>query len=134
MTFPELIRNEEMLLRRLLAASQRQLEIVESGNAAVLVEHLGQRERLWREFEQLEQELAHHKGIPSERRVWKNADERKMTEMVLNQCKALLEEILANDQISMTKAAELKDKAEKDLRRVQLAKNGALNYAKQSLR
>ena len=132
MTFPELIRSEEMVLQRLLAASQRQLEIVEMGNASVLVEHLGQRGRLWHEFEQLEQQLAPHKGIPAESRVWQSIEERKMTEDTLNRCKALLEDIMTNDQISMAKAAEMKDRAEKDLRRIQLSKSGVLAYAKQS--
>ena len=132
MSFPELIRSEEMLLQRLLATSQRQLEIVNTGSATVLVEHLGQQERLWHEFERLEQQLAPHKGIPSERRVWKSASERKMTEEALNRCKVLMEEIMAIYQISITKAAELMEKAEKDLRRIQLATPGALAYAKQS--
>jgi hypothetical protein len=39
---------------------------------------------------------------------------------------------MANDQIGLMKAAELKDKAEKDLRRVQLSKNVIPAYAKQS--
>jgi len=132
MTFSELIRSEEELLKRLLLVSQRQLEIVEAGNATVLVEHLGQRQRLWHEFELLEQQLAAHKGIPPEKRVWKSAEERQQTEWALNRCKMLLEEIMANDQISFTKAAELKEKVEKDLRRVQLSKNAVPEYAKQS--
>ena len=102
------------------------------GNAAVLVQHLEQRERLWLEFELLERQLTPHKGIPPEKRVWKNAEERQLTELSLNRCKALLEEIMANDQNSLVKAAEQKDKAEKDLRRVQLATTAAPAYAKQS--
>ena len=132
MTFFELIRGEEELLKRLLLVSQRQLEIVDMGNASVLVQHLEQRERLWQEFELLERQLAPHKGIPPEMRVWKSAEERQLTELSLNRCKTLLEEIMANDQISLAKAAEQKDKAEKDLRRVQLATTVAPAYAKQS--
>ena len=132
MNFSELIRSEEELLKRLLLVSQRQLEIVEAGNAAVLVEYLGQRQRLWHEFELLERQLATHKGIPPENRVWKSAEERQQTELSLNRCKMLLEEIMANDQISFTKAAELKENVEKDLRRVQLSKNAAPAYMKQS--
>jgi len=132
MSFFELIRSEEELLKRLLLFSQRQVEIVNLGNASVLVQHLGQRERLWQEFELLEQQLAPHKGIPPENRIWQSPEERQMTEVALNHCKTLLEEILANDQISLLKAAELKDKAEQDLRRVQLSKNVVPAYAKQS--
>ena len=132
MTFSELIRGEEELLKRLLLVSQRQLEIVDMGNASILVQYLGQRERLWHEFELLEQQLAPHKGIPPEKRIWRNAEERQLTESALNRCKVLLEEIMANDQISLVKAAEQKDKAEKDLRRVQLSKNVVPAYAKQS--
>ena len=132
MSFSELIQSEEQLLNRLLLVSQRQLEIVDMGNATVLVQHLEQRERLWQEFELLERQLAPHKGIPPERRVWKSAEERQLTELSLNRCKTLLEEIMANDSLSLAKAAEQKDKAEKDLRRVQLATTVVPAYAKQS--
>jgi hypothetical protein len=132
MSFSELIRSEEELLQRLLVVSQRQLEIVELGNSSLLVQHLTRRERLWNEFELLEQKLTPFKGIPAEKRVWESADERLLTESALNHCKTLLEEIMANDQISLEKAAELKDKAEKDMRRVQLSRNVVPAYAKQS--
>jgi len=133
MFFSELIRHEEELLNRLLLISQRQVEIVNLGNATVLVQHLEQRERLWQEFELLEKQLTPHKGVPPESRVWKSAEERQLTEVSLNRCKTLLEEIMANDQISFAKAAEQKEKAEKDLRRVQLATTVVPAYAKQSL-
>jgi len=132
MSFSELIQSEKELLQRLLLVSQRQLEIVDMGNSSLLVQHLQRRERLWDEFELLEQKLAPYKGIPPEKRVWESADERLLTESALNHCKTLLEEIMATDQISLTKAAELKDKAEKDLRRVRLSKNVAPAYSKQS--
>lgn len=132
MSFSELIRSEKELLQRLLLISQRQLEIVDMGNSSLLVQHLQQRERLWGEFEFLEQKLAPYKGIAPEKRVWESAEERLLTELALNHCKTLLEEIIANDQISLMKAAELKDKAEKDLRRVQLSKNVVPAYSKQS--
>jgi hypothetical protein len=131
-SFSELIHSEEALLRRLLVVSQRQTEIVDLGNATVLIQYLEQRDRLWHEFELLEQQLAPHKGIPSDKRTWKSAEERQLTESALNRCKDLLEQIMANDQISLSKASEQKDKAEKDLRRVQLAKTAAPAYAKQS--
>ena len=132
LSFSELIRREEEVLKRLLVVSQRQLELVQTGNGTVLIQHLGQRQRLWNEFEELEQQLTPHKSVPSERRVWRNVEERNLTEATLNRCKTLLEEIMANDQISLEKAAEQKDKAEQDLRRVQLAKTAAPAYLQQS--
>jgi len=132
LTFPELIRSQEELLRRLLAASQQQLEVVERGDPVILVQFLEQRSRLWFEFEQLEQQLAPYKGIPPEQRVWRTPEERQVTESALNRCKELLQAILTNQQISLTKGEALKEKVEKDLRRVQRAKNAAPAYAKQS--
>lgn len=130
MTFPELIRNQEEVLQRLLLFSQRQREIVDKDNPTLLLEHLGQRERLWHEFEQLDQQLSPHKGIPPERRVWRSDAERQLTEASQNRCLSLLEEIMANDEISLAKAAELKDEKEKDLRRIQRAKTAASGYAR----
>ena len=132
MYFSELIRREEELLKRLLLVSQRQLEIVQSGNGTLLIQHLGQRERLWSEFEQLEVQLAPYKGILPERRVWRSAEERNLTEAALNRCKTLLTQIMANDEISLAKTAEQKDKAEQDLRRIQLTKPVVTEYLKQS--
>jgi hypothetical protein len=131
-SFAELIHSEEELLKQLLWVSQRQIEIVNMGNMSVLLQHLGQRERLWDEFDLLEKQLAPHKGISPEQRTWINADERQATESALNRCKELLEQIMANDHVSLTKTEEDKDKLEKDIRRIQLAATVAPAYAKQS--
>jgi len=132
MSFSELIRREEELLQRMLLISQRQLEIVDLGNATILIEHLGLRERLWHEFELLEQQLTPHKGIPPEQRVWKNAEERHLTESTLNRCKALLEEIMVNDQLSIEKTAARRDDVAEQLRRIQRTGTVAPAYLKQS--
>ena len=131
-SFSELIRREEELLKRLLLVSQRQWELTQAGNGTVLVQHLERRAQLWNEFELLEQQLAPHKGIPPERRVWTSTEERSLTELALNRCKTLLEQIMENDEKSLEKAAEQKDKAEKDLRRLQVGKTAAPAYLKQS--
>jgi len=132
MTFSELIRSEEELLKRLLLVSQRQLELVEEGNVTVLIQHLGQRQQLWNEFEFLEQQLAPHKGIPPEHRVWRNAEERQMTEVSLNRCKELLEKILENDQACLTKTATQKEEVEGQLQRIQRGAPVATAYGRQS--
>ena len=132
MTFSELIQSQEELLQRLLLVSQRQVEIVDRGDPTILVMFLEQRERLWDEFELLEQQIHPHKGIPPEKRVWESAEERQRTELALNRSNKLLQDIMTNDQISFTRAVELKDKVEKDLRRVQVAKTAAPAYMRQS--
>ena len=132
MSFSELIRSEEELLKRLLLISQRQLELANDGNVTILIEHLGQRQRLWDEFEWLEQQLMPYKGISPERRVWKNAEERQQTEAALNRCKELMEQILANDQMSLATTAMQKKEVEAQLRRVQRAAIVAPAYMKQS--
>ena len=116
----------------MLMLSQYQLDVVDRGDPTLLVMHLEQRHRLWLEYESLEEQLAPHKDIPPERRVWKSADERLLTELTLNRCQELLEKIMANDQISLAKAEELKNKVEQDLRRVQVARTAAPAYARQS--
>ena len=131
-SFAELIRSEEEILQRLLLVSQRQLEIVEAGNITVLIQYLGMRQQLWGEFELLEQQLGPHKGIAPESRSWKSAAERQLTESALNRCKDLLEKILENDQICLTKTAAQKDEVEKQLHRVQRGGNVALAYMRQS--
>ena len=132
MSFFNLIRSQEEILQRLLLASQRQLEIVEEGNFAVLIQHLGQRQQLWNEFELLDHQLAPHKGISPECRAWKSNDERQMTEAALNRCKELLERIMENDRISLAKTAEQTDDVKEQLRRVQRGGDTARGYVRQS--
>ena len=132
MSFSELILNEESVLQRLLLVSQRQLEIVEQGNATDLLEFLGQRQKIWMEFEILESQLAPHKEIPPEQRVWKSFEERQITEESFTRCKELLEKIMEYDQQSMVKASLLRDEIDEKLRRIQRTGAAAPAYMKQS--
>ena len=132
LSFSELIRREEELLKRLLLVSQRQLELAQTGNGTMLIQFMDKRQQLWNEFELLEQQLAAHKGIPPEQRVWSSPEERKLTDSALKRCEALLQEIIANNQLGMEKVAEHKDKAEQDLKRIQVGKPAATEYMKQS--
>jgi len=131
-TFSELIRSEEEILLRLLYASQRQLELAESGSGSVLIQHLEKRQQLWNEFELLEQQLTPHKGVSPECRIWKSPEERQLTESALNRCKELLEQILKNDEESLAKTAAKKDEVEQHLQRLRRGANAVPAYAKQS--
>ena len=132
MTFSKLIRSQEALLHRLLVVSQRQLELAKDGNVTILTQHLEQRLLLWNEFEVLEQQLAPHKGVPSEEREWKSAEERQMTEVALNRCKELMEQILAIDQTSLETVTVKKDEVGEQVRRIQQGAPVADAYRKQS--
>ena len=139
MTFSELLRSEEEILKRLLIVSQRQLELVQAEDVAVLIQHLGQSVKLWNEFELLEQQLEPHKGIPQEQRKWNSADERQMTEATLNRCKSLMKQILENDQVSLTtmaakkeEMAAKKEEMEAKLNQVHRKKDVVMEYTKQS--
>ena len=131
-TFSELIRSEEEVLKRVLVAAQRQLEIAEAGNVTVLIQHLGQRQQLWNEFELLEQQLIAYKEIPPEHRVWENADERRWTELTLDRCKELLGQILENDEKSEALIAAQRNEVEKQLNRLQRGTPVATTYGRQS--
>lgn len=132
MTFSELIHSEEAVLYRLLLVSEKQLELARSGSVTILIQHLGQRERLWHEFEELEKQTAVHRGVPPEKRVWNNAEERQMTEESLLRCKELMEKILANDQMSSDAVAEQKKEVEVQLKKVGSARRAAPEYVRQS--
>jgi len=132
MTFPDLIRSEEELLKRLLVVSQRQLEVAEAGEDSTLLSLLWQWEQLWNEFMLVDQQLAPYKGIPAEQRVWKSAAERQLTESALNRCEELLKTILENYQTCLTKMAERKDEAAEQVRRIQQGGSVAAAYSRQS--
>ncbi|GHT44533.1 hypothetical protein FACS189454_02230 [Planctomycetales bacterium] len=130
--FSILIHKEEELLKRLLLVSQKQMEIVREGNMTLLLEHLAQRQQLWNEFEELEEELKEHKAVPPEQRVWKTESEKQQTETSLNNCKVLLAEILVNDDISLNETATQKNEIEAQLKRVGRARNVVTAYVKHS--
>ena len=132
-TFPELIRSEEEMLKRLLLVSQRQMEVVEEGDFTVQLPYLlGKWQQLWNEFELLDRQLAPHKETLPENRVWKSTAERQMTEFAQDRCKELLKTILDNYQICLTKMAAQKDEVAAQLRRIQRGGNTALGYMRQS--
>ena len=131
-SFSELIRSQEELLKRLLLVSQRQLEIVQTGDGTLLLEHLGKRQQLWNELELLDQQLAPHKTTLPESRVWKYSEERQMTEEALNRCKELMAQILENDAQSMGLAEKLMDEIKEQLQRVQHGGRIASAYGRQS--
>ena len=132
-TFPELIRSEEEMLKRLLLVSQRQMEVVEEGDFTVQLPYLlGKWQQLWNEFELLDRQLAPHKETLPENRVWKSMAERQITEFAQDRCKELLKTILDNYQICLTKMAAQKDEVAAQLRRIQRGGNTALGYMRQS--
>jgi hypothetical protein len=132
MTFHELIQQEEELLKRLLLVSQRQLEIVRREDVTGLIQHLGQRQQLWNEFEQLEEQLKPHRIIPPEHRIWESEEEHQQVEESRKRCELLLQIILANDDVSIKETAEQKDLIETQLRRVQQGANVIPAYVKQT--
>jgi hypothetical protein len=131
-TFIGLIQREEHLLERLFYVSQRQLELVRSGNMTDLITHLGQRQQLWNVFESLEEQMQPYKAVPAEMRHWKDEAERQAAEQSLNHCKSLLEDIMANDHTSLDETAAQKAETESQLERIQRAKNVVPAYAKHS--
>lgn len=132
MPFADLIYREEELLKRLLFVSQRQLELANDGNVTLLIQHLGNRQKLWNEFEILEEQLAPYRGIPAEKRAWKSAEERLMTESALERCKKIMEEILVNDEMCLTTTAAKKEEVETQLHRIRRGSTVAPAYLKQS--
>ncbi|MDR3234573.1 MAG: hypothetical protein LBT46_13090 [Planctomycetaceae bacterium] len=131
-TFFDIIRREEQLLERLLYISRRQLEIVRNGNMTVLLQHLGQRQQLWNEFELLEEQMQPHKEVAPEQRVWKDGAERQTAEQSLERCKVMLAEILVTDNTSLDETFAQKTETELQLKRIQRAKNVVPAYAKHS--
>jgi len=114
----ELIRRKEELLRRLLPISVCQLEIVRRSDMTALLQHLGQKQRVMDEFEDVERLLAPFREIPPEKRKWKDETERLETGAAMERCTAMLEEILRNDSISTEELSIQKTEVKEQLRRV----------------
>lgn len=131
-TFGELIRKEEGVLRRLAAASIRQLEIVRSGDMTRLLELLAQKQRLMDEFDAVKRQLVPFRDIPPSDRRWRDDEERRETGAAVNRCTRMLEEILRNDRRSTEELAERKTDVEEQLRRIRQGAQVNASYAKQT--
>ena len=131
-TFSELIRQKEHLLMRLVPISVRQLEIVQSADVSRLIQLLGQKQQLMYEFEEIERQLAPHREIPPEERVWSDEAERTETGAAINRCAAMLEEILRNDTRSTDELSAQKNVVEEQLRRTRQGAQIHNGYAKQA--
>ncbi len=131
-TFSELIRLREGILMRLVPISERQREIVESGDVSLLMELLGRKFKVFEEFERTEQQLAPFKDIPPEERIWDSEEERLRTAKSIEHSKELIAEILRNDERSTGLMAQQKDELAEQIRRMDQGNRMQVGYAKQS--
>ncbi len=117
---------------RLAPISERQLEIVRSGDVTLLVRLLGLKQQIMYEFEAVEKQLEPFRDTPPEQRVWNDEEERKETGESINRCAALLEEILRNDTLSTTELSAQKDEVEEQIRKTRQGAQVHNGYAKQA--
>ncbi len=117
---------------RLAPISERQLEIVRSGDVSLLIRLLGLKQQIMYEFEAVEKELEPFRDTPPEQRIWKDEKERQETGESVNRCATLLEEILRNDTLSTEELATKKEEVEAQLRRTRQGAQVHNGYAKQA--
>ncbi|MCL2743310.1 MAG: hypothetical protein FWE67_05620, partial [Planctomycetaceae bacterium] len=128
----DLMLSEESVLTRLYSQSLTQIEVVRSGDTSRLLEFLARKQQTVTEFEELQKQLAPHRNIPPEQRKWKNEEERKQTEELINRCGELLKMIVENDTQSTVELSTQKEEIENQLRRIQQSVLVDVNYAKQA--
>ncbi len=116
--FSDLIRAKEKILERLLPISERQLKLVREGDVSLLLQLLGQKQKMFDEFEKIERRLAPHRDVPPESRRWKSEKERVDTEAAIARCTERLAEILRLDEQSMQEMSEQKTAVEEQVRRL----------------
>jgi len=127
-----LMQSEESVLTRLYSQSLTQLEIVRSGDVVRLIEFLARKQQTVAEFEELQERLAPHRNLAPEQRKWKNEEERKQTEELINRCGELLKMIVENDTASTGELSSQKDEVEKQIKRIQQNVQVNASYAKQA--
>jgi hypothetical protein len=130
--FSELIRKKEAILRRLYLISVRQLEIVRRSDITALIQHLGQKQRVIDEFEEVESQLAPYRDAAPEKRKWKNETERLETAAAVERCAIVLREIIQNDTTSTEEVAAQRHEFETQLRQLRQSSKVISAYTKNS--
>lgn len=130
-SLPVLVGKRLGILDRLHCVSERQMEVVRTGDIAALNELLGVKQRIFNELESVERELDPHRDILPENRKWNSEQERLDCQGLIERCEARLAAILRLDEESGRIMLEKRDALRKEIQKLngQRASNAYVRQA-----
>lgn len=96
----ELIRGRLACLTRLRDMGRKQIELVEGGQTTELLDLLAAKQRVFGDLQRIERQLAPFRDQDPDQRRWRTTDQRQECARQLDECDALLREIVTREKQS----------------------------------
>lgn len=107
----ELIRAKRACLTQLREMGRRQLELIDAGDMAALLDLLAAKQPLLTKLQEIETGLDRFRGQDPDRRRWRRPTDRDACTEQLRQCEALLAEIVSQEKCSESALRRRRDEA-----------------------
>jgi hypothetical protein len=107
----QLIRAKHACLLQLRDMGRRQLELIEAGNLSGLLDLLGAKQRPLLELQRAERAIDPFRAQDPQRRRWQSPEARALCARQIEECDALLREILAQERESEAVLSRRRDEA-----------------------
>lgn len=127
----ELVRGKLDCLARLRDMGTKQLELVRADRTAELLDLLAAKHRVLVQLQKIKEGLAPFHGQAPERRTWRTPEERRECARQLDECEALLGEIVTQERESELELTRRRDKLSAQLKGVHLASQARGAYSAQ---
>ncbi len=125
----ELIQRKHACLTQLHAMGRKQLSTVMDGCMTDLLDLLAAKQRVLADLQRVQRALAPFGGQDPESRQWHNPEQRRQCAEKLEQCEALLREIVEQERESERELVSRRDKAAAQLQGVHAASQARGAYA-----
>ena len=107
----ELVRAKHDCLTRLYGLGKRQLIIIGEGDISLLLNLLSAKQSLLADLQTIERALDPFRQQNPDERRWANPADRQRSSQMLEQCEALLKEILSQEKQSENQLCQRRDEA-----------------------
>lgn len=128
----ELIRGRLACLTKLCDMGRRQLEFVQAGRTTELLDLLAAKQRVFVELQRIERRLAPFRDQDPDQRRWRTTDQRRECARRLDECDALLREIVTQEKQSAQEVTRRRDDLSSQLERMRRAGRARGAYTAQS--
>lgn len=125
----ELIRSKRECLVQLRDLGRRQLELIEAGEMAALLDLLAVKQRALMKLQQVESRLDPFRGQDPDERLWRTPELRQQCSQQLGQCETLLGEIVGREKVAEGLLVRRRDEAARRLQGAHHAGRARQAYA-----
>jgi hypothetical protein len=123
-----LVHRKRECLAQLAGLVRRQQVLIEAEEMAHLLDVLAAKQRLLRDLEQIERELAPFRNQQPNERPWPTPEDRRRCAEELDECQRLLKEIVAQEQRSETELSRRRDQTAERLQGTHRARDARTAY------